>query len=460
MELKPALKTSPSVSQQLVLSPRLYQSLSILRLGAQELQELIRKELVENPTLEIPEPSEMDQEHGNTAERELWDDYLGAHRSEGGCYSGSGEAATAGDLKASPVTLTQHLTMQLELESLDDRHRRIGLAIIGSLDEDGYLREPLADLADTIARPEKEIEEVLMLVQHFDPPGVAARNLAECLAIQLEQMNSGDTAIRIARDFLPEVARGSYADIARSLSVSTTRVRTAVKLIRSLCPSPGSLFDNSPPASAIIPDVYARPDRGGRVRVLANREILPSLRLSRLYKDMADAGKGDADKETTAYVKEKVQEASRLIRDIDHRRATVTKVARAIAESQPDFFTMGPEHLRPLGLDEIARRLEVHPSTVSRAILGKYMSTPYGIFEFRYFFSAGYETSRGDGLSSTAVKKRLAGLIAAEDTSHPLSDQKLAEQLEESGLKISRRTVAKYREAMGINASWERKQPV
>lgn len=458
MELKPALKTSPSVSQQLVLSPRLYQSLSILRLGAQELQELIQKELVENPTLEIPEPSEMDQEHGNTAERELWDDYLGTHRSEGGSYSGSGEATAAGELTASPVTLTEHLTMQLELESLDDRQRRIGLAIIGSLDEDGYLREPLADLAETIARPVSEIEDVLTLVQHFDPPGVAARNLAECLANQLEQMESGETAVRIARDFLPEVARGAYADIARSLSVSTTRVRNAVKLIRSLCPSPGSLFDTSPPASIIIPDVYARPDRSGRVRVLANKEILPSLRLSRLYKEMAEAGNGAADKETTLYVKEKIQDAARLIRDIDHRRTTVTKVARAITESQPDFFILGPEHLRPLGLEEIAARLDVHPSTVSRAILGKYMSTPYGIFEFRYFFSAGYATSSGEGLSATAVKKRMKGLIDSEDSNHPLSDQKLVDKLQEFGLDISRRTVAKYREALGIPASWERKK--
>ena len=155
---------------------------------------------------------------------------------------------------------------------------------------------------------------------------------------------------------------------------------------------------------------------------------------------------------------EKIKEASRLIRDIDHRRATVTKVARAIAESQPEFFSKGPEHLRPLGLEEIARRLEVHPSTVSRAVLGKYMSTPYGVFEFRFFFSAGYATDRGEGLSATAVKKRLAGLISAENSSRPLSDQKLAGLLAENGLNISRRTVAKYREALGVPASWERKK--
>ncbi|MHB1326137.1 MAG: RNA polymerase factor sigma-54 [Thermoleophilia bacterium] len=458
MELKPTLKTAPSVSQQLVLSPRLYQSLSVLRLGANDLQKLIQEELDNNPTLEIPEPADLDQETTHSAERELWEDYLGANRGERGPGAGNREGATAGELAASPVTLTEHLTLQLELENLEDHKRRIGLAIIGSLDDDGYLREPLASLAETITRPAAEIEEVLAIVQHFDPPGVAARNLAECLAIQLEQLDAGETTIRIVRDFLPEVARSAYAEIAKALAVSTARVRHAVDLIRHLCPSPGSLFDTSPPAAAIIPDVYARPDRN-RVRILANREILPSLRLSQLYKQMAEAGKGEgSDPETVRYVKEKIQEASRLIRDIDHRRATVTKVARAIAEAQPEFFSKGPEHLRPLGLEEIARRLEVHPSTVSRAVLGKYMSTPYGVFEFRFFFSAGYATDHGEGLAATAVKKRLAGLISAEDSSRPLSDQKLAGQLAENGLSISRRTVAKYREALGIPASWERKK--
>lgn len=458
MELKPTLKTAPSVSQQLVLSPRLYQSLSVLRLGAHDLQKLIQEELDNNPTLEIPEPADLDDEAAHSAERELWEDYRGANRGERGPGAGNREGATAGELAASPVTLTEHLTLQLDLENLEDRKRRIGLSIIGSLDDDGYLREPLASLSETIARPAAEIEEVLAIVQHFDPPGVAARNLAECLAIQLEQMDAGETAIRIARDFLPEVARSAHAEIAKALSVSTARVRHAVDLIRHLCPSPGSLFDTSPPAAAIIPDVYARPDRN-RVRILANREILPSLKLSQLYKQMAEAGKGEGtDPETIRYIKEKIQEASRLIRDIDQRRATVTKVARAIAEAQPEFFSKGPEHLRPLGLEEIARRLEVHPSTISRAVLGKYMSTPYGVFEFRFFFSAGYATDHGEGLSATAVKKRLAGLISAEDSSRPLSDQKLAGLLGENGLSISRRTVAKYREALGVPASWERKK--
>ncbi len=480
MELKPTLKTSPTISQQLVLSPRLYQSLSILRLAAPELRELIQKELEQNPTLEIPEPTDLTEaEPAQSTERELWDDYLQSNRGATGPRSGDG-FADAGDLTASPVTLTDHLTLQLDLENLTENQRRIGLAIIGSLDEDGYMREPIDELAETIARPVDEIEPVLRTIQHFDPPGVAARNLEECLSIQLEQLGAGEVAIRIVHGFLPEVARGDFSGIAKALSVSTARVRNAVEVIRQLSPSPGSLFDTSPPAATIIPDVYARLDRG-RVRILANREILPSLRLSRLYQEMASAARNHgagsgaaakghapqaagktaepaADRETRLYVKEKIQEASRLIRDVDQRRATVTRVARAIADAQPEFFTKGPEHLRPLGLEEIATRLGVHPSTVSRAILGKYMSTPYGVFEFRYFFSAGYATGEGEGLSATAVKKRLAGIVAAEDAARPLSDQKLAQRLKDDGVRISRRTVAKYREALGIPPSWDRKK--
>ncbi|MFA5802656.1 MAG: RNA polymerase factor sigma-54 [Thermoleophilia bacterium] len=453
MNLKPVLTTAPTTSQQLVLSPRLYQSLSILRLGAFELQELIQKELDENPTLEIPEAADFEAEPGQVSERELWDDYLGANRGD----RGGGNTATPGELTACAETLSEHLTLQLHLENLTDARRRIGLAIIGSLDEDGYLREPVEELAATINKPAAEIEDVLRIVQRFDPPGVAARNLEECLAIQLEQIGAGETAIRIVREFLPQVAHNAFGEIAKSLGVSNLKVRRAVEVIRSLCPSPGSLFDTSPPAAAVIPDVYARVDRG-RIRILANREIVPSLKLSRLYQEMASK-KSDAEPATTAYIKDKLQEASRLIRDIDHRRTTVTKVARAIAEAQPEFFTQGPEHLRPLGLEKIAASLDVHPSTISRALLGKYMSTPHGIFEFRYFFSSGYAAAKGgEGLAANAVKKRLAGIIAREDAQHPLSDQKLVGQLKENDISISRRTVAKYREQLGIAPSWERKK--
>lgn len=465
MELKPTIQTR----QQLALSPRLYQSLKVLRLSAHELQGLIQKELDENPTLEIPEPADFDLDMDRVdpagpAERELWRDLAATGRDEGAANRRDpmrpSPGVNAAELTASPVTLADHLTIQLNLARLSPQRRRAVLAIIGSLDEDGYLREHVADIAATINHPVADIEKALQVVQGFDPPGIAARSLEECLTIQLQLMRAGELARQIVREHLPQVARGDLAAIARALRVPVVRVERAVSIIRDLNPAPGSLFDSNPPAAAVIPDVFVVQDQG-KIRVLANREILPSLHVSRLYRQIADSAKKSgvaADQETVDYIKSRIRKASRLIRDIDQRRATVTRVARAIAEAQPEFFTEGTGSLRPLVLDDIASKLKVHPSTISRAILGKYMSTPWGILEFRYFFSAGYASYGAAGLAATAVKKRLQQLIEDEDQRHPFSDQKLVALLNQSQIPISRRTVAKYREEMGIPSSWDRKR--
>jgi len=475
MELRPSLRAQ----QKLALSPRLYQSLKVLRLSAADLADLIQTELNENPALDIPEPSDYDLEPGSPAtgsdavDVDLWRDLAASTRDEATPERRDpfrpGAAAGAAELATSPVTLDDHLTLQLNLQRLPKQLHRDALAIIGSLDEDGYLREPVSQIAATVNRPEAEIESALSIVQGFDPPGVGARNLEECLLIQLRQLNAGRVSISIVSEYLPLVAKGSLKEIARALGVPLLRVERAVALIRSLNPSPGSLFDANPPAAAVIPDVFVSMLMG-QVRVLANREILPSLHVSALYRQIASAAKGagsnaatagpPADPEAVAYIKNKIKEASRLIRDIDQRRATVTRVAKAIAEAQPAFFEEGPGCLRPLNLEEIATKLEVHPSTISRAILGKYMSTPYGIYEFRYFFSAGYAAcgAGGKGLAATAVRQRLKKLIEEEDELRPLSDQKLTELLKKDEIPISRRTVAKYREEIGIPPSWDRKK--
>ncbi|MHB1411762.1 MAG: RNA polymerase factor sigma-54 [Thermoleophilia bacterium] len=451
MKIRPAL----SARQQLTLSPRLYQSLKVLRLGAADLKELIQKELDENPMLEIPEPADFDTRA--VAGRELWEDYLGANRHSGG--HGSRQAATfinITELAASPVTLSDHLTMQLDMEGLSPGDYRIGLALIGSLDEDGYLRDPVEIVAGAIGAETSQVRKVLAVVQALDPAGIGARSLEECLLIQLRQLGAGRVALEIARDHLADVARGAGGEIARALKVPPARVEKAVALIRGLNPSPGSLFDASPPAAAVIPDVYVRKERG-QIQVLANREVLPDLRTSAVYEQLASGAGNGADSETAGYLQSKLKEASRLIRDIDQRRSTVTRVARAIAAAQPGFFDYGPESLKPLTLEDIATAISLHPSTISRAILGKYMSTPFGIFELRYFFSAGYAAAGGE-LAATAVKKRLAQMIADEDPQKPLSDQQLAEALKKESITISRRTVAKYREEQAIPPSWQRKR--
>ncbi|MHB1390432.1 MAG: RNA polymerase factor sigma-54 [Thermoleophilia bacterium] len=465
MELKPKIQTR----QQLALSPRLYQSLKVLRLSAHELQEVIQKELDENPTLEIPEPADFDVDLGRVEsegaiERELWRDLAAAGRDEGAADRRDpmrpSQGVNAAELTASPVTLAEHLTVQLNLARLSPRQHRVALAIIGNLDEDGYLRETAADIAANINHSVTGVEDVLQVVQGFDPPGIAARSLEECLIIQLRQLRAGELARQIVEHHLPYVARGDMAGIARSLHVPVARVQRAVSVIRDLNPSPGSLFDSNPAAAAVIPDVYVIRDKG-RIRVLANRELVPSLHVSQLYRQIADSAKktgSPPDQETADYIKTRIRKASRLIRDIDQRRATVTRVARAIAEAQPEFFTEGPGSLRPLALNDIASKLKVHPSTISRAILDKYMSTPWGIMEFRYFFSAGYAGSGAAGMAATAVKKRLQQLIEDEDLLRPFSDQKLATLLKQRQIPISRRTVAKYREEMSIPPSWDRKR--
>lgn len=452
MELKPSLAARP----QLSLSPRLYQSLKILRLTAADLQQLIQEELNENPVLEMPEPSDFGSREDSHSERELWHDFL-ASRSRDAAARGDGSAPlNPPELAASPVTLADHLTLQLDLEELDGPRRHAGLAIIGSLDDDGYLRDNTLEIAAATGVARADIEAALVTVQRFDPPGVAARSLEECLLLQLGQIGGNRLAGQIIRSHLPRVARGAFAEIAREIAAPVARVRQAVALIRSLNPSPGSLFDTGPPAGAIVPDVFVDISQG-QVQVIPNRELLPPLRLSRLYRDMAADG-DSLDRDTRKFVKSKLREATCLIRDIEQRRATVTDVARAIAEAQREFFRQGPGSLKPLSLDDVAGALKVHPSTISRAVLGKYMSTPYGVFELRYFFAAGYAAADGKHLAATAIKKRLSRLIAGEDPRRPLSDRKLADLLKVEKIDISRRTVAKYREAAGTPPSWMRKQ--
>ncbi len=447
MKIKPSL----SVRQQQKLSPRLYQSLKILRPDAAALQELIRKELYENPVLEIPEPADFDT--GSPPGPALWRDYEMAARQTGSRSMRTGRpAAGPAELAASPVTLADHLTLQLDLARLSPARRRLGLAIIGSLDGDGYLRDPLRDVARAGGGTAAETRKVLRIVQEFDPPGVAARNLEECLMIQLKQMGAGKTALAIAEKHLGQVARGASRDIARELGAPAGRVEKAIALIRSLSPSPGSLFDASPPAAAVIPDVFIQVSQG-RVQVLANPELTPALKVNPIYKNMA----GAAEAATRDFIKSRLASAGRLIRDVNKRRTTLIKVSRAIAKAQPAFFDSGPEYLKPLTLDRIAAALGVHPSTVSRAIMGKYMSTPFGVFEFSYFFSAGYAAAGGN-LAASAIKKRLVSLIAGEDSRRPFSDQRLADLLKKEYISISRRTVAKYRQQAAILPASQRRK--
>lgn len=429
------------------------QGLNVLKLGAQELQELIQEQLVENPAIELPDPGEDPQ--AADAERSLWDAYSRGGPATSSNGQQSREMPNPVELAASPESLADHLALQLDLEDLTPSQRRIGAAIIGSLDSEGYLHENASELAEITGSSETEVETVLATIQGFDPPGVAARNLSECLLIQLDEDQAVSLPGRIVSDCLSLLARGAHCEIAAALSADSREVMTATRLIRSLNPSPGAAFDQGPPAATVIPDVFIRISVEGPV-VLANRRVMPSLAVStacrRMLEDPA-TGAGEKD-----YIRKRIARASELVDEIEQRRQTLTAVARAIAEMQPDFFESGPAGLRQAGLQEVATLLDVHISTVSRAIKGKYLSTAFGIFEFRYFFPSGCSTDGGGNLAAPAIKDRLGHLIETENNERPLSDQKLARVLGEDGIRISRRTVTKYREDMGLPSSYGRRK--
>lgn len=426
--------------------------LNVLRLNAVELRELIQEQLVENPAIELPDPG--DTLGRAEAERALWDDYSrSSPEGRGGAY-GREDSHDPVELAASPESLADHLSLQLDLEELTPAQRRIGAVIIGSLDGEGYLRESIDKLAELTATTATEVKAVLEVVQGFDPAGIAARDLGECLLMQMDADQASSLPGRIVRDCLPLLARGAHCEIAQALSAGSNEVKEAILLIRELNPSPGAAFDNAPSPAAVIPDVFIRIANGGPV-VLANSRVTPSLSVSRACQRMA------ADPETGTverrYIRERIRRATELIREVEQRRLTLTEVARAIAETQQEFFQSGPERLRPACLEDVATRLDVHISTVSRAIQGKFLSTAFGIFEFKYFFPSGCATADGRSLAAPAIKQYLGELIGSEDNARPLSDDKLCRMLSGSGIRISRRTVAKYREEMGLPSSYERR---
>jgi RNA polymerase sigma-54 factor len=446
MDLNPAL----SVSQRTILSPRLFQSLNVLRLDATEIMELVQRELTENPVLELPEPAGGIEE--SASERELWREYSLANRGRVRTTK-SDSTSNAVEATASPTTLAQHLGLQLELKDLPPLQRQVGITIINSLNDAGYLDVPLDQIAVAAGTTVEKVEEVLKIIQGFDPPGVAARDLCECLLNQMRERDRNGLPGRIVKECMPQLARGSFCAIARELSISLSQVEHAITLIRGLNPEPGDRFDYGTPAGAIIPDVFIRQSRDGWA-VLANKEITPVLKLSRQCEVLA---KSSEDDETYKYLRERRERAQRLIQDLRQRRHTITRVAEAIAEAQVGFFEHGSGCLKPMKLEDIALKLNVSVSTISRAIQGKYMSTPQGIYEFKYFFSSGLSGDSGSELASTAVKQHLKRIIAGEDNTCPLSDRKLADLLHRENIDISRRTVAKYREEMGVPPSCRRK---
>src|SRR5688572_4955298 len=476
--LKPSLQLK--LSQQLTMTPQLQQAIRLLQLPVMELQTQIQTALDENLMLEVEEnetAAEDGQAESASADSDEPEDYTDAPEAEPEVAvaaeaewedtqkTGPSEAPKSADPRTtveyadrSEETLRDHLLWQLELENLDPRTTAIGQAVIDAINDDGYLTDDLETIRATLA-PDvlvsiEDIEQVLVkLVQQFDPVGIGARSVSECVQLQLGQL-AADTpglelARRIAAEHLPLVAEHQYGVLKRLLRASDGDIEAAISLVRACQPRPGANVFTAPP-EYVVPDVFVRRHEGHWV-VELNNSMSPQLRVNQLY--AGSLGRG----EEYDALKAQLQEARWLIRSLEIRNETLLKVALTIVQRQTDFLEHGEEHMRPMVLRDVAEAIEMHESTVSRVTTNKYMHTPRGVFEFRYFFSSHVAGNEGDQ-SSTAVRAKIRKLVSAEDPEKPLSDSQIAQMLSEGGVTVARRTVAKYREAMKIASSSERKR--
>jgi RNA polymerase sigma-54 factor len=472
--LKPSLQLK--LGQQLTMTPQLQQAIRLLQLPTIELQAHIRELLESNVMLEQDEDTESGTyETLSSAETapetaapveespvEVVDDGWSDQSvgpAENPWSGGSGEDDRQQEFAdASGQSLHDHLLWQLELARLNSRDLAIGRAVVDAINDDGYLSEPL-DVIGASLKPEldpqvEEVERVLAIVQMFDPPGVGARSVSECLMLQLEQLEAATpglaTAKAIARNHLELLAERELTALRRELRTSDEELETAVALVRACHPRPGSIVSGSSP-EYVVPDVFVRrTPRGWSVEI--NAATLPRVRLNQSYASLVGRSTSHAS------MRAQLQEARWLLKSLEIRNDTLTKVARSIVERQSEFLDQGEEYMRPMILRDIAEAISMHESTVSRVTSGKYMHTPRGVFELRYFFSSQVEGSDGSGTSSTAIRAKIRKLIREEDPAAPLSDSRIAEILSGEGIPVARRTVAKYRETMGLAPSNERRR--
>jgi RNA polymerase sigma-54 factor len=357
---------------------------------------------------------------------------------------------------SSSASLSDHLLWQLSMQTDDPLMREIGEAIIGNLDDDGMLVATVEELSAMGPWPTDEVERALRLMQGFDPIGVAARDLQECLLLQLRhEGHAGTPAERIVTEYMRLLQNHQVPELARKLGMSIEDLKPHIEIIRHLDPKPGSRLNPSQ-SQYVIPDVYIVKVEDQYVAAL-NEEGLPQLRISPVYRRLLDKTATENTDETRAYVKDKFRSALWLIKSVEQRQKTIHKVATSIINFQRDFLDHGIEYLRPLVLRDVADDIGMHESTVSRVVTNKYMHTPQGVFEMKYFFHSGIASSYGDAVSSVTIKQRIRKIIEQEDQRKPLSDSKIVSILQREGLELARRTIAKYREELKIPTSNQRK---
>ncbi len=466
------------LAQQLVMTPQLQQAIKLLQLSHVDLEDLISEELQENPALEegpvAEEEGQSEEQKQPDKTRELassdkigsvdWQDYLESHSNsihgsltaEASRDDGDGYPSWENTL-TKKETLQDHLVWQLRLSDLEERDEQIGQYIIGNLDEKGYLELSLEEVCRITGATEEDAERVLKRIQLFDPVGVAARDLKECLLIQLNNLDLGESlAARIVSLYLSELETRRYEKAARDLGISVDEVVEAAQLIATLEPKPARGFGEEQ-VRTIIPDVTVQ-KIGDEYMVLLNDEGVPHLRVSSLYHRLAGA-EGDEAAKARAYLEDKVRAATWLIKSIHWRQQTLYRVTQSIFKFQSEFLDDGICQLRPMVLRDVAEDIGMHESTVSRATANKYVYTPQGLYELKYFFQSGLRRGNGEDVASESVREKIRNLISSEDSKKPYSDQDLARLLGQQAIDIARRTVAKYREAMGILPSSRRRQP-
>lgn len=445
-------------SQKLIMTPELRQAIELLQFNSLELKEYIAKELEENPMLEsLGTIEEFDNIEKYTEDNEIdWKEYLEKYDdiSYRGQVDRNIKEYNYETFVSYEPTLKEHLMSQLNLVCLGNREWKIGENIIQNIDENGYLNSSTEEIASHMKCNIEEVEIILDIVQTFEPLGVGARNLKECLILQVkDRKNLPPYVLRIIEDYLEDLGYNRIQKISKELNIDLQKVQEVCDYIRRLEPKPGRAFSNNEEIKYIVPDAEIQLVEGKFVVVL-NDVAGPRLNINNYYKGLMKTG---TDKNTVEFLNEKFNSAMWIIRSIEQRRATIKKVIESILKFQIDFFLKGERALKPLTLKDIADDIEMHESTISRATNGKYVQTPRGLFELKYFFTSGLESSDGD-ISSTSIKSTLKEIIDGEDTKKPYSDQKLAELLKAQGINISRRTVAKYRDELEIPSSTIRRR--
>ncbi|MCB1098309.1 MAG: RNA polymerase factor sigma-54 [Verrucomicrobiae bacterium] len=462
----PAL--TQSLSQQQKLSPQMQQSLQVLQVPTLELRQLVQQEISENPVLEDESSDISLEQQQEEAARETdneiealtqldedWRDYMQQLRRNSGSSSDQdAKRQFLFDSLVEPITLQEHLMAQLSTADDDAETRELAEMIIGNIDDRGFLQIAIGEFSLTAGIPLKKLQTAKELIQSFDPVGVGSEDLRECLLIQLKRLGKEfSLEYRIVSSHLDDLARKRYPQIAKKLSVTIEQVSSAAEMIATLNPKPGSAF-SSTPDFYIVPDVTVEWD-GTKWVPRLNEEHVPRLRISNTYKEILSSSNSDTN--VRSYIRDKIRGGKFLIKSIHQRQETIQHIAQEIVDRQTEFMEHGKTHLRPMNMAQVAEEVGVHETTVSRAISGKYMATPHGMFEMKYFFTSGYETDSGESMSNTSVKNALADLVKNENHKSPLSDQKLVEKLKEQGINIARRTVAKYREELNILPSHLRK---